>query len=63
MSWELFYPIGALLVLAALVYGALQYKSRNRANDRVTEKATREQYRHPETYKARSKELEKELRS
>jgi hypothetical protein len=62
MSWEIIYPIGALLVLAAIAYGAIQYKTRNRANDRVTEEATREQYAHPETYNDRREELKKKLR-
>jgi len=47
---EIFYGLGALLLLAALVWGVTQYRRRNRANDPITERATRAEYNHPETY-------------
>ena len=47
---EVLYGLGALALLAALVWGMTQYKRRNRANDPVTEAATRAEYDHPETY-------------
>lgn len=47
---EVFYSLGALLLLVALVWGVVQYKRRNRANDPITEQATRAEYNHPETY-------------
>jgi hypothetical protein len=47
---EVLYGLGALVLLAALVWGITQYKTRNRANDAVTEAATREEYDHPDTY-------------
>jgi hypothetical protein len=47
---EVLYGLGALLLLAALVWGITQYRRRNRANDPVTEQATRAEYDHPDTY-------------
>jgi hypothetical protein len=47
---EVFYGLGALLLLAALVWGITQYKRRNRANDAITEQATRAEYDRPATY-------------
>jgi len=47
---EVFYGLGALALLAALVWGMVQYKRRNRANDPLTEQATRAEYFHPDTY-------------
>jgi hypothetical protein len=47
---EILYGLGALVLLAALVWGITQYKTRNKANDALTEAATREEYDHPESY-------------
>jgi hypothetical protein len=47
---EILYGLGALVLLAALVWGVTQYKTRNKANDALTEAATREEYDHPESY-------------
>lgn len=47
---EVFWPIGSVLLLVALVYGMIQYKTRNRANDRITEKATETLYDDPAGY-------------
>ena len=46
-SWELIYPVGALILIAAMAYGYWQYKSRDRRNDRVAERVTRERYEDP----------------
>jgi hypothetical protein len=56
MAWEILFGVGALLLLAALVYGMIAYKTRNKANDRITEAATREEYRHPNRYAAGGRE-------
>jgi hypothetical protein len=53
MAPELFYGIGALALLAALVWATMQYRARNRANDPVTERATRELYQKPDKYDER----------
>ena len=47
---EILYGLGALVLLAALVWGFTQYKTRNKANDAITEAATREEYDHPDRY-------------
>ena len=61
LSWEMLFGVGALLLLAALVYGMWQYQTRNRANDRITEEATREEYSRPDSYTGRSDDLRKDL--
>ena len=53
MAPELFYGIGALALLAALAWATMQYRARNRANDAVTERATRELYQKPDKYDER----------
>jgi hypothetical protein len=50
MAPEIFYGIGALVLLAALIWATLQYRARNRANDPVTEEATRELFEKPDSY-------------
>jgi hypothetical protein len=57
---ELLYGIGTLALLVALAWATLQYRRRNRANDAVTEQATRDLYRDPEHYDKR--EEDKKLR-
>ena len=58
LSWEILWPIGTVLLAAALVYGLVSYYRRDKSNDRITEQATREQYENPEGYdKAREAEL------
>jgi hypothetical protein len=50
---EVFYGLGALALAAALVWGLTQYRRRNRANDPITEAATRDEYDHPDTSEKR----------
>jgi hypothetical protein len=50
MAPEIFYGIGALVLLAALIWATLQYRARNRTNDPVTEEATRELFEKPGSY-------------
>ena len=49
-AWELVYPIATLALLVAMVYGALQYRKRNRANDRRADEVVRDRYEHPEKW-------------
>jgi hypothetical protein len=49
-SWEVFFGIGALLVLAAITWGAITNSRRNKANDKVTEEAAKALQEHPDTY-------------
>ncbi|MBR1122711.1 hypothetical protein JQ628_14380 [Bradyrhizobium lablabi] len=46
---EVVYFIGAFILLAALIYGTLQYHYRNRAATRAGEEVTRERYRRNES--------------
>jgi hypothetical protein len=61
-SWEIFFGLGALVLLAAIVWGVARNRSRNRANDPLTEAATREQYVDPRHETARERELKREVR-
>jgi hypothetical protein len=62
IPWEILYGVGAVVLFVALAYGMIQYKSRNRANDRITDEATRAEYDDPAGYPQRREELKKELR-
>ncbi len=44
-GFEIVYPLGAALVLAALAYGVLRTRGRTRAEKQRTEEATRREYR------------------
>lgn len=50
MAWELVFPLGALLLGAALAVFLWRNHARNRHVDPVTEAATREEYDHPDRY-------------
>ena len=41
MGYELFYFVGAIVLLAAIGYGVYRDKTRNRRRDALTEAATR----------------------
>jgi hypothetical protein len=58
---EVFYGIGALLLLLGLMWGVYQSKTRNRRNDKITEEAVRQRRRHPETYDRKREELKKKV--
>ena len=44
MGIEIGFAAGAIILLVALVYGVRQYESRDRANERLTDAATRANY-------------------
>jgi hypothetical protein len=50
------------VLLIALVWGITQYKSRNKAYDRLTEAATREEYDHPGSYQQKEDEFRGQVR-
>ena len=50
IAWEMLFHIGWVLLGLALAYGLWKYYTRNKANDPITEQATREQYEHPKSY-------------
>jgi hypothetical protein len=49
MGQEILYGIGALVLLTVLIYGALQYRYRNRAAVRRGDEIVAERYRQDET--------------
>lgn len=59
---ELLYGVGALLLAAALVWGVVQYRTRNKANDPLTEAATREEYDHPDRYQDEQDDFKNQVR-
>jgi len=59
MGYELFYIIGAFVLLAAIGYGVYRDKTRDKSKDRITEAATKEQYEHPERYQQTQREFER----
>ena len=61
-SWEVLFILGAMLLGAAIAYGAFRYYTRDRRNDAITEQATREEYRHPERYDRTEDEFRKQVR-
>ena len=54
------FGLGTLVLLVAIAWGVWQYNRRGRANEPITERATRELYRNPDRYADRG---EDELRS
>lgn len=50
MTPEIFYPIGALILILGLVVAIWMNATRNKRKDAITEAATRAQYRDPERY-------------
>ena len=60
MGIEIGFFVGAVVLGAALAWGAFQYSRRNRANEPVTDAATRASYQDPDGY---ARETEGEMRS
>lgn len=58
MGYELFYFLGAIVLLLAIGYGIFRDRTRNKRKDALTDAATREQYRHPERYQETQKSFE-----
>ncbi len=48
---------GAVVLLAALIWGVVAYNRRNRANEPVTEEATRQLYADTDSYGDKEDEL------
>lgn len=60
---ELLYGIGTLLLGLAIAWGVYRYMTRNKANDPITEEATRESYgKSPEEYAKERKELQRQIK-
>jgi hypothetical protein len=61
-SLEVLFGVGIVLVLAALIWAMIQYRSRNRANDPVTDKAAKTMFDDPDTYDAKRADLQSQVR-
>ena len=48
--WEVAFFAGAVVLLAALVWGVMAYNRRPRSNASITDEATRELYANTDTY-------------
>lgn len=59
---ELLFGVGIVLLGLALAWGLWRYHTRNRANDAVTEEATRQVYQRPDSYAQDKPDLEDRLR-
>lgn len=59
---ELLWGLGLLVLMGAIVWGVTQHRRRNRANDPVTEAATRAQYEHPDTYQDEEQRYRDQIR-
>lgn len=62
LGLELLFGLGALVLLGAIIWGYTQYKHRNRANDAVTEAATRDEYDNPTAYEHDEKGFRDQIR-
>lgn len=47
LQLDVLFPIGALLLAIALIYGMMQYRTRNRGNDAVAQRIVKERYENP----------------
>lgn len=61
-SWEAFFGLGALVLAGVLIWGMTRNRTRNRANDPLTESATAKQYDHPGARQEISEEARRKVR-
>lgn len=59
---EILWGLGLLVLMAALAWGVTQHRRRNRANDPVTEAATRAEYDRPDSYDKKEAEFRDQIR-
>lgn len=59
---EVLWAPAILLLFVVLIWGMVQYKRRNRANDPITEKATEVLYDDPEHYDEKREDLVKDIK-
>lgn len=57
MGLEIGFLVGAIVLLGAMIYGVTANRRRNRANDPVTDQATRELYRDQDAFGRKEDEL------
>jgi hypothetical protein len=58
---EVLLGVGIVVLFVGLLWGYRQYKTRNRANDPLTEAATKAEYDQPETYEKDERELKRRV--
>jgi hypothetical protein len=64
MNYEIFYGIGAVILGLGIAWAIFDSKRRNRANDPITEEATRKQYDQPSRYDDEIRpQMERKLKS
>lgn len=59
---EILWGVGAVALLAVLIYGMIQYTTRNRANDRVSDAAAKALYDDPERYPENREALKQDIK-
>lgn len=59
---EVFFGLGALVLLSVLIWGMARNRTRNRANDRVTDRATHALYSDPEHYSKNRPALQDDIK-
>jgi hypothetical protein len=59
---ELLFGVGIVALGLGLAWGLWSYHTRNRANDVITEEATRQAYQRPDSYAQDKPDLERRLR-
>lgn len=59
---EILWCVGVVVLFLALVYGMIQYKTRNRANDRVSEAAAKALYDDPDRYAEARETLKQDVK-
>jgi hypothetical protein len=59
-GWETLYVVGAVVLAGLIAYGLIQYYSRDKRKDAITEEATRMEYDAPIAYEHGGREILKE---
>ena len=62
ITWEVFWGLGAHILAGAIIWGMTRNRTRNRANDALTEAATRADYDHPEAREEITREAKAHVR-
>ena len=57
IGWEAAYILGAIVLAAAIAYGLVQYYTRDKRKDAITEEATRMEYDAPIAYEHGGREI------
>lgn len=58
---EILYGVGMIIILACLAWGVFRNRQQTTHEKAVTEEATREEYKRPETYARKEQELKREV--